>query len=80
MLGNSYIFFVDHQALLYVVNKPIVIGWIAKWILLLQEFDFKVVYKLSKIHFLLDHLLKISHGKPTEGIDDQLPNAHTYSI
>lgn len=62
------------------MNKPIVIGWIAKWLLLLQEFDFKVVYKLGKIHFLLEHLLKISHGEPIEGIDDQLPNAHTYSI
>jgi len=26
LLGNSFIFFVDHQALLYLVNKPIFIG------------------------------------------------------
>jgi hypothetical protein len=29
LLGNSFIFFMDHQALLYLINKPIVIGQIA---------------------------------------------------
>jgi hypothetical protein len=45
LLRNSFIFFMDHQALLYLVNKPIVIGQIARWLLLLQEFDFKVIFK-----------------------------------
>jgi hypothetical protein len=26
LLGDNFIFFVDHQTLLYLVNKPIVIG------------------------------------------------------
>jgi hypothetical protein len=39
---------------------------IARWLLLLQEFDFKIVYKLSKVHFILDHMSKISHGEPVE--------------
>jgi hypothetical protein len=26
LLGDSFIFFVDHQTLLYLVNTPIVIG------------------------------------------------------
>jgi len=47
LLGNNFIFFVDHHALLYMVNKPTIIGQIAKWFLLLQEFNFKVVYKLG---------------------------------
>jgi hypothetical protein len=47
LLGNSFVFYVDHQTLLYLVNKPMVIGQIAIWLLLLQEFDFKVVYKPS---------------------------------
>jgi hypothetical protein len=28
LLGNSFMFFVDHQILIYLVNKPIIIGWI----------------------------------------------------
>ncbi len=72
MLGNNfiylfiYLFIVHHQALLYLVNKPIVLGQISKWFLLLQEFDFKVIYKLGRVHFLLDHLSKISHGEPSK--------------
>jgi hypothetical protein len=46
LLGNSFVFYVDHQALLYLVNKPRVTCQIARWLLLLQEFDFKVVYKM----------------------------------
>jgi hypothetical protein len=47
LLKNNFIFFVDHQALLYLMNKPTIIGRIAIWLLLLQKFDFKVVYKLG---------------------------------
>jgi hypothetical protein len=28
LLGNNFMFFVDHQALIYLVNKPIVTGQI----------------------------------------------------
>ncbi len=28
LLGNNFTFFVDHQALIYLVNKPTIIGWI----------------------------------------------------
>ncbi len=31
LLGNTFIFFVGHQAFWHVVNKPIVTSWIAKW-------------------------------------------------
>jgi hypothetical protein len=62
-LGNTFIFFVGHQALLHLVYKPIVPNWIAKWLLLLQEFDFRVIYKLSHVHFVPDHFFRITHGK-----------------
>ncbi len=47
---------------------------------MLQEFDFKIVYKPSRFHFLLDHLPKISHGELTKGVDDQLPDAHLFNV
>jgi len=70
LLRNNFIFFVDHQTLLYLLNKLTTTGQIAKWLLLLQKFNFKVVYKLSQVHFLLDHMSKICHGEPTKGVDD----------
>ena len=40
LLANKFIFFVDHQALLYLVNKPCAIGRIVRWFVILLEFDF----------------------------------------
>jgi hypothetical protein len=49
-------------------------------VLLLQKFNFKVVYKPGQVHFLLDHMSKISHGEPTKGVDDLLPNVHLFNV
>ena len=43
LLANQFIFFVDHQALLYLVNKPCATGRITRWMLILLEFDFTIV-------------------------------------
>jgi hypothetical protein len=29
LLGNNFMLFVDHQILVYLINKPTIIGWIA---------------------------------------------------
>ena len=39
LLANKFIFFVDHQALLYLVNKPCATGQIVRWFVILLEFD-----------------------------------------
>jgi hypothetical protein len=66
--------------LLYLVNKPVVTCQIARWLLLLQEFHFKVVYKPSRIHFVLYHLPQIGHGELTTWVKDQLPNATLFVV
>ena len=45
LLANKFVFFTDHQALLYLVNKPCNTGRIVRWFLILLEFDFTVVVK-----------------------------------
>ncbi len=62
------------------VNKPIVIGRIARWLLLLQEFDFKVIFKPSWVHFMPNQLSRINHGEPAIGVEDQLPNVQLFGI
>ncbi len=59
LLGNKFIFYVDHMALVYLVNKPHVSERIGKWSLLFIKYDFKVVYKLAKIHEVANALLKL---------------------
>jgi hypothetical protein len=56
LLGNKFVFYVDHMALVYLVNKPQVLGGIAKWLLLFLEHDFTVVYNLGIIHVVANAL------------------------
>jgi hypothetical protein len=44
LLGNKFVFYVNHMALVYLANKPQVLGRIVKWLLLFLEYDFVVVY------------------------------------
>jgi hypothetical protein len=47
LLGNKFVFYVDHMALLYLVKKPQILSRIMRWLLLFLEYDFLVVYKLG---------------------------------
>ena len=40
LFANKLVFFTDHQALLYLVNKTCNIGRIVRWFIILLEFDF----------------------------------------
>jgi hypothetical protein len=40
LLGNKFVFCIDHMALIYLVKKPQLLGQIARWLLLFQEYDF----------------------------------------
>lgn len=59
LLGSHFKFYIDHSALKYLVNKPILEGRICRWFLLFREFDFKVIVKLGKQNVGPDHLYKI---------------------
>ncbi len=49
-------------------------------LLLLQKFDFKVVYKLGRINFVIDHLSRIGHGEPATWVEDQLLDAILFYV
>ena len=56
LLGKFFVFYVDHQALLYLINKMVIQGRTFWWMLLLQEFNFKIIHKPGKKHFGADFL------------------------
>jgi hypothetical protein len=58
LLGYKVIFHTDHDSLKYLVNKPDLLGRIARWILLLQEFNYEVVVKSGKTNSNADYLLR----------------------
>jgi hypothetical protein len=52
LVNNQFVSYVDHMALVYLVNKPQVFGKITRWLLLFLEYDFKIVYKPNRSHLL----------------------------
>ncbi|KAL3686421.1 hypothetical protein R1sor_008995 [Riccia sorocarpa] len=64
LLGTTFVFFVDHQALRYIVNRPSRSEKLARWMLLLQEFNFTVEYKPGKSHVNADFLSRLP-GEPS---------------
>ncbi len=66
LLGNKFVFYVYHMALVYLVNKPQVLGKITKWLLLFLKYDFTIMYKSDRCHVVVDALSKLSDNiKPT---------------
>ena len=80
LLANKFTFFVDHQALLYLVNKPCNTGRIVRWFIILLEFDFTVVVKKGTTHQRADHLSRLTNGESPIGVDDDLPDAYLFNI
>ena len=78
LLANKFMFFVDHQALLYLVNKPCNKGKIVRWFLILLKFDFIMVVKQGKTHLRADHLSWMIHEEKPMGIDDDLPKTYLF--
>ena len=52
LLSKRFIFYVDHLALQYLVNKPQVSGRLAQWLLLFLEFDSKSFINQTKLTVL----------------------------
>ena len=81
LLASKFVFFTDHQALLYlVINKPFNIGRIVRWFIILLEFHFIVVVKKGKTHQRANHLSRLTHREKPVGVEDDLPDAYLLNI
>ena len=80
LLANKFVFFMDHQALLYLVNKPYMTGRITRWLLILMEFDFTVTVMKGRMHVLADHMSRIPNGEKPIGVEDDLPDAPLFLV
>jgi hypothetical protein len=78
LLEKPFIFFTNHQALKYLVNKQVHQGKICQLLLMFQEFKFEVVVRPRKMNTGLDHLSRLENGEDPTGIEDDLPDAHLF--
>nr|GEX92347.1 reverse transcriptase domain-containing protein [Tanacetum cinerariifolium] len=68
LIMNKSIVYTDHSALKYLFAKKDVKARLLHWILLHQEFDFKVIYTRGAENYAADHLSHLE--KPYENIFD----------
>ena len=80
LLGYKFNFHVYHDALKYMINKPQLSGRIARWVLLLQEFNFTIQVRPGKSHANADHLSRINHKEGSEPINDNFLDADLFQL
>ena len=79
--GYSIFFYTDHATIKYLMNKPAITGRLARWLLLLQEFDITIVDKPGKANVVADYLSRIHHNDTdTTLVDDAFLDEHLFHI
>ena len=74
LLGYRIVFDTDHESLKYLVKKLDLSGRIARWVLLLQEFNYKVVVKPGKANSNADFLSRQRGQEAVGDITVDFPN------
>jgi len=80
LMCNKFVFYVDHMTLVYLVNKPQVLGKIIRWLLLFLEYDFIIVYKPDIIHVIANVLSRLLDSTKPTGVFDQTIDASLFYI
>ncbi|MCO5566805.1 hypothetical protein L7F22_020486 [Adiantum nelumboides] len=57
---------------------PNLTGGLARWVLLLQEFEFEVIHRSGAQHAVADYLSRLDSGEPPTGIADEFLDASLF--
>ncbi len=80
LLENNFFFYVNHMALIYLLNKPQVSRMITKWMLLFLEYEFTIVNKPSRTHVVVDVLSRLLNSSEPLGVLNQIVYTSLFSI
>ena len=80
LMCNPVVFFVDHMVINFLINKAELTGRLARWVLLLEEFDYTVEYKPGHIHLQADHLSRLFDEVGSSPIDDSLRDDNLFLV
>nr|XP_027067453.1 uncharacterized protein LOC113693070 [Coffea arabica] len=80
LLDTKVIVFSDHVALRYLMTKKDAKSRLIRWILLLQEFDLKIMNKKGSENLVADHLSRIPVGGDNKPLKDAFPEEHLFSL
>jgi hypothetical protein len=80
LLGYKVKIVTDHKALTYLVNKPNPSGRLARWLLLMEEFDIDIVHRPGRRHDNVDGLIRAYEGVGDVSEDDDFLDVTIMSI
>nr|GEZ85898.1 reverse transcriptase domain-containing protein [Tanacetum cinerariifolium] len=78
LIMNKSIVYTDHSALKYLFSKKDAKVMLLRWILLLQEFDFKVIDTKGAENYAVDHLSRLEN--PYENVFDPKEINETFPL
>ena len=70
----------DLSALIYLVSKASLTGKIARWTLLLQEFEFEIYHRMGVQHAVADYLSRLESNEAGDGVRDEFPYAELFRV
>lgn len=72
MLENKVGLHVDHESSVYMVKKTKLLGTIARWVLLIHDFDYKIIHISCILHLVTYYLCRVEKGKPQKFVSNQM--------
>ncbi|GJS96505.1 reverse transcriptase domain-containing protein [Tanacetum coccineum] len=78
LIMNKSVVYTDHSALKYLFNKKDAKARLLRWVLLLQEFDFKVIDTKGAENYATDHLSRLEN--PYENVFDPKEINETFPL
>ncbi|GKD23357.1 reverse transcriptase domain-containing protein, partial [Tanacetum coccineum] len=75
---NKSVVYTDHSTLKYLFNKKYAKARFLRWVLLFQEFDFKVIDTKGAEHYAADHLSRLEN--PYENVFDPKEINETFPL
>lgn len=80
IIGYQIFLHTDHSAIKYLMNKPKISQRLARWLLLMQEFDITIIDKSGKENFVADFLSCLQILANPIAIEDSFLDEHLFLL
>lgn len=80
LLKYKVVFHMDHSSLKYLVNQANLTGRIARWVMLLQEFNYKVRVRSRRGHTNADFFSRLPRHSTNDPVDDDFPDEDLFQV
>lgn len=80
LMCNPVVFFVHYIIIKYLVNKAELSRWLARWVLLLEDFDYTVKYNPGRMYLQPYHMCRLLEDMRVSPVDDRLIDDNLFVV